>query len=45
MELAIVIIVLALAAALAGWRVWRTLRVSQGKGEAHACGKCPANQS
>ena len=42
MEIAIVITVVATAALFGAWRIWRTLQVSQGKGQGHACGKCPA---
>lgn len=42
LEYAIVATVLVVAAAFAGWRVWHTLRVSQGKAEGHDCAKCPA---
>lgn len=42
LEYAIVATVLVVAAVFAAWRVWRTLRVSQGKAQGHDCAKCPA---
>lgn len=42
METLTVIAAVAIAAVFVGWRVIATLRLAGGKGDAHACHKCPA---